>query len=215
MQPSLPRFITFTGADDQTSIEAMLAISARFPVEWGILFSASQQGNGRYPSMQFIERLCAAHGIRLAAHLCGRHSRDLLAHGRTEVDNLLLKHFERVQINTAAKVDTMTIAAWAKTLDALPIIQCRDEFPSDPHVLWLYDASGGRGVVPGTWPDPYPGGICGYAGGHRPDNVVQAIQDIGQRASNYWIDMETGVRDSSDRFDVQRCERVCVSVYGA
>ncbi|WP_454909583.1 hypothetical protein [Variovorax gossypii] len=44
-----PQFTTFTGADDDTCIDEMQALSRDYPVEFGILFSPTRQGSGKYP----------------------------------------------------------------------------------------------------------------------------------------------------------------------
>jgi hypothetical protein len=41
------------------------------------------------------------------------------------------------------------------------------------------------------------------------------VQIIGSRASRYWIDMESGVRDDQDKFSLAKCRAVCEAVYGA
>lgn len=219
-----PNFITFTGADDKTDIEGMRALAAQYPIEWGILFSPSRQGNEpRYPSYRFINRLFGNHpvmpGLRLSAHLCGGHSRDILAKSKTLVDDML-NPFERVQINTTIRgIDTIALNEWAEEIDEhlQPILQCREEFPEDHRVHWLFDASGGRGIAPAAWPDPgrNPDAIRGYAGGLKPENVAAAVAAIGAKDDNYWIDMETGVRDLYDQFSLAKCRAVCEAVYGA
>jgi hypothetical protein len=77
-----PEFITFTGADDETSIEGMRELARRYPIEWGVLLCADLQGNGgRYPGSDALVRLVYWSGTRLAAHLCGDHSRRIMAGG--------------------------------------------------------------------------------------------------------------------------------------
>lgn len=73
--------VTVTGASDDTSISDMIEIQKRFPfVEWGILYSKSQQGrSNRFPSLHYISKLshCQNHTINdkfplnLSIHLCG------------------------------------------------------------------------------------------------------------------------------------------------
>lgn len=215
-----PNFITFTGADDSAHIDGMIALANLYPIEWGILFSPSRQGfEPRYPSHSFITKLINWYGdLRLSAHLCGAHSRDLLAKSSTVVDHLL-HHFARVQVNTPHQgIDTAALNAWAKELDTdlQPILQCRGSFPHDDNVQWLFDASGGRGIAPEAWP---AGGwnqdaLRGYAGGLNPENVAAAVAAIGANDDNYWIDMETGVRDENNRFSLAKCRAVCEAVYG-
>jgi hypothetical protein len=207
----LPEFITFTGADQWTDVQHMRQLSARYPIEWGVLLSPSRQGvDNRYPGGDALSRLLWSE-LRLSAHLCGGHSRkvmegDYLAKS-SPVD---LSVFQRVQVNytepTAAH-----IARLADGWGIRGIAQSRaDTFPQDRTVDWLFDRSGGRGELPRTWP-PNPGWLVGYAGGLSPDTVVEAIEQIDS-IHPYWIDMETGVR-TDDVFDLAKCEAVCRAVY--
>jgi phosphoribosylanthranilate isomerase len=92
------------------------------------------------------------------------------------------------------------------------IAQCRAAFPDDTSVDWLFDASSGRGIAPAAWP-AHPGRRVGYAGGIKPDNVLDVIRAGVGAAGPYWIDMESGVR-TDDRFDLTKCRQVCEAVYG-
>lgn len=213
-----PEFITFTGADENTSFQGMAELSEKYPIEWGVLLSPKQQGAGRYPHLTFVFQLSVAarrHRLRLAAHVCGQHSRDVLEIGRTSIDGLLTG-FERVQVNIDAGPDKAPNAReWAAKWGLTAIVQSRGEFPSPSNgVEWLFDASGGRGIAPPVWPRAPFGVRSGYAGGLNPGNVGPAVATIGDRAGRYWIDMETGVRDSSDRFSLDKCRAVCEAVYG-
>ena len=53
MAPRPPLFVTLTGAD----IARMAELSARYPVEWGVLFAPERQGAGRFPSLDFVAKL--------------------------------------------------------------------------------------------------------------------------------------------------------------
>ncbi len=44
-----PEFITLTGLDDRTDLDAAIALSEKYPIEWGVLFSPSQQGKPNSP----------------------------------------------------------------------------------------------------------------------------------------------------------------------
>lgn len=207
-----PEFITFTGADNTTSIEAMRNLSARYPIEWGILFSPSRQGEDpRYPGQDALERLCAS-GLRLAAHLCGDYARAVVNGSATIAIPVSTAAFSRIQINHVSP-DPKTIAAFAKHVGKPCIAQARgDAFPDDTSILWLFDASGGRGIAPKAWPS-HPGHPVGYAGGLGPGNVAEAVAAIGAGTTGtYWIDMESGVR-TGDRFDLDLVEQVCKAVY--
>lgn len=212
-----PLFITFTGADDQTDINEMKSLASQFNIEWGILFSHEREGTGRFPSMSFVRRLVAKRGhLRLSAHLCGTYSRFLLEQGATPIDDLISEHFNRVQINTRQPIlNYERIQRWSERVFVEVILQCRGDFPASSAVSWLFDASGGNGRSPLRWPEARGAFIRGYAGGLSPCNVLEELGTIATGASNYWIDMETGVRDATDRFDLSLCRQVCEKVYGS
>lgn len=209
-----PDFITFTGADDQTSIDEMVRLSAEFSVEFGILFSRSREGDARYPSRAWIDGL---NGRRLpiAAHVCGAYAEEIVRTGESQLEDVL-KMFDRVQINTGSWVDLDLMASFGGKLsraagDEVPIIlQTRTDIPEDDRFHWLFDASGGRGIAPPAWPLPprTRSVTFGYAGGIGPDNVDEVLDQIpGHR--NAWIDMETRVRNERDEFDLDLCRAVC------
>ncbi|MBN8740679.1 MAG: hypothetical protein BGP24_14885 [Lysobacterales bacterium 69-70] len=210
----LPDFITFTGADDRTCVNWMRNIATKYPVEWGVLFSPSRQGvDQRYPGGDKQSEL-AWSGLRLAAHLCGGHARYVMGEGEKTRIPVDLGYWQRVQVNHVAP-DGRCIARFCHSWGTKGIAQARgDTFPADASVEWLYDRSGGNGVAPKTWPK-HPGrGRVGYAGGINPDNVLDVLRAINCDGP-YWIDMETGVRDAADWFDLDKVQRVCELVYGA
>lgn len=213
----LPAFITFTGVDDDTSIYDMHRLSSEYRIEWGVLFSPKRQGSGRYPSLHFIEMLLRVRKdwLTLSAHLCGGDARAVIEEGASPHDAILRRNFRRSQINTAdPHVQPTLIGAWAARIGLRAIMQCRGSFPRLFSVDVLFDASGGRGISPSSWPAAPEGTRVGYAGGLNPANVAEAVQAIGQVAPDYWIDMETGVRDDNDRFCLDKCRAVCEAVYG-
>lgn len=209
-----PEFITFTGVDDDTDPAGLVQLADDYPVEFGLLFSPKRQGKEpRYPAIHTIEWLTDQLPLRWAAHLCGQDARDWLYEDRCEHD---LSDFQRVQINTAdPHIQPTMIGNQAAKRKLRAILQCRGEFPNVASVDVLYDASGGRGIVPSDWPAATKTTFCGYAGGLRPDNVAEAVRVISTRATRYWIDMESGVRDERDRFSLEKCRAVCEAVYGA
>src|SRR5271169_1638225 len=98
MPVRLPLFVTLTGADDATDIARMADLSARYPVEWGLLFEPVHQGSGRFPSLDFVGKLIELGGMRLSAHLCGGRARDVIARGACEaLAGPLAGNFERAQ----------------------------------------------------------------------------------------------------------------------
>lgn len=228
---NLPHFITFTGADDYTSIDGMLDLADEYPIEWGILFSRDRQGQGRYPSFQFVDSLVSrmrlrpedGDRLRLSAHICGQHGRDIATRSACDLDSRIRGIFKRVQINIASStlnmLSTGMIARWARDMQAAPILQCHDAFPQDLRFSWLADSSGGRGIERERWPILHSvwharSTLKGYAGGLGPANVRKHVEAIGFNDRAYWLDMESQVRDENDRFDLARCLAVCEAVYG-
>ena len=209
-----PQFITFTGVDEYTSIDGMIKIADRYPVEWGILFSPSRQGKDpRYPSVEVIEKVLArVHPSLLAAHLCGGHSRRVMKGKQPQVP-VDLRAFSRVQVNSHDP-DPEMISRFEVEFGLDCIAQARGEaFPDDRSILWLFDQSGGRGEAPAKWPPhPHPHRLVGYAGGIGPHNVLDVIETIDAKAP-YWIDMESGVR-VDNVLDLGICSEICQKVFG-
>lgn len=105
--------------------------------------------------------------------------------------------------------DALISAARFKSVDAIP----------------LFDISGGRGISPDTWPEPFECPVegkiySGYAGGLGPENLESQIKKILEAAGDarIWIDMETKVRSNYDRqFDlgkVNQCLEIFESIAG-
>jgi hypothetical protein len=228
--------VTITGADDSVDPRLLSPLSERFPfVEWGILFSASQQGNPRYPSRLWVEKLkevqlhrerVKLHPLKLCAHLCGRYVRDFVLEGRLSfADEFQLSMFRRIQLNfhgeyhRAHELFPSTIKLlgnydWILQHDGVNDGMIK-KFTDDPdlRVFPLFDKSGGAGIVPGEWPAPI-WRYQGYAGGLGPENLVDEIGRISKAAGDarVWIDMETRVRSDGDaRFDLAKVER-CLEI---
>ena len=71
----------------------------------------------------------------------------------------------------------------------------------------LYDASGGRGIAPGSWNRPvYDVVPMGYSGGLSPENVVENLKKISsvvpKHREDIWIDAE-GKLKTDGKFDVE------------
>jgi len=213
--PFLPDFITFTGIDIQTSPTDLIGLAEDYPVEFGILFSPSRQGEQpRYPALEVVQRLLLNYPARYAAHLCGGDARDVISKGASRHD-AILPHFARAQINTAdPTASPVAIGQWAAKNNIRAILQCRGDFPRVASVDVLFDQSGGRGIAAAQWPQPVKTTLCGFAGGLNPDNVAEHVATIGSVATHYWIDMESGVRDENDWFSIEKCRAVCEAVYG-
>ena len=215
-----PAHITFTGVDEWTDLDRMRHLSGLYPIEWGVLFHPRKDGL-RYPGVIARRRICDVPGIRRAAHLCGDYAVNIMMGLKLRVTGpgprlpMSMEPFERIQINhTSPDPEMIWDFSSSNARSTSCIAQSRtDDFPTSTKVEWLFDRSGGKGVAPRVWPR-HPGRRVGYAGGIGPDNVLDVLRAIGSETDDYWIDMETGVRTSDDRFDLDRVERVCQLVYG-
>lgn len=223
--------VTITGADNSVSPAQLIDLSARYPfVEWGILYSATQEGGLRFPSRAWRERLqydCRGLPVRLSLHLCGRRMRDLLV-GKNTLPVGLTEGFDHIQLNFHAEVQ---VSEWPAFHDVLHTLGDRQiifqidgnmgvELYDDVHnstsvdAVPLFDVSHGAGVLPEGWPAPLDGDYHGYAGGLGPDNLAEQIPAIGRAAGDarIWIDMETRVRSHGDQqFDLEKVER-CLQI---
>lgn len=212
-----PDLVVITGLDDQTNLDRVAAISARYPVEWGILFSPEAQGlHPRFPSMETVSRVIANRrrlGLRTAAHLCGGHAKAIMDGAHKAV---MLPGFSRVQVNHA-RPDPDALDAFARANPTLGVIaQWRDptSFPAERRFFsWLYDLSGGRGEAPTAWPTNPTAARVGYAGGIDPDTVATVLATVAPLSpAGYWLDMESGVR-TDDRLDLDKVERVLAAAF--
>lgn len=215
-----PEFITFTGIDEDTKIEDLKALATEYPIEWGILLSNQRQGDSlhlRFPPEYVIERFAEA-GLYLAAHLCGNYARQVIDGVYHHLPKIVFANaVKRVQINYSRPVAAATLLPFQNAIGKPVISQHRDDmiFPESDDIQWLYDRSGGVGIVSKKWPQ-HPGGkrLVGYAGGIGPRNVLEMCERV--TSGRYWIDMETSVRATvgDDVFMVSKCREVCETVFG-
>jgi hypothetical protein len=220
--------VTITGADDGVNPLDLISLSADFPfVEWGLLFSKKRTGTARYPTEEWTKKFIGAgieKGVRVSLHLCGSNYR-LLAEGNPAAVPVAIGAC-RLQVNgytSAALPGVMSVAERFQSLEF--ILQARKEETLQevcrdaeklPNASVLFDPSSGRGVEPFGWPRTPIGSRVGFAGGIKPENVETVIGDIAAAHSfligDFWIDMESGVRDGDDRFSVSRARSVLESV---
>ena len=234
--------VTITGADDSVDPEELIPLARDFPfVEWGILFSKRSVGVPRYPSESWTARLCRVTNqvpMRLSAHLCGAWVRDFVLDAkltfRDKYRGQIYMAFDRLQLNFHAHHHAAS-ERFKLELDTIPkegalgnngkgkqvIFQMdgvNDQlwdsvWKSGSNHVPLFDRSGGAGVLPKSWPAPYAGVYCGYAGGLGPDNLTDQLALIDMAAPGphrVWVDMETKVRSDDDsRLDLDRV-RACL-----
>lgn len=227
-----PIAVTITGADDLVSIGDLFFFADRFPfVEWGILISPKRQGTARYPSFHWLNALHDAWRARgktdrFAAHFCGAATRDTIAGYATHLDAPYMEMFRRVQLNgyEPSSLAALLLGDFAKERDRWVefILQARDEsvlqkLALDAHDIGrasvLFDGSGGRGFSPEKWPsEPLSFNVpMGFAGGITPVNVRDVLAVVGG-FKGMWIDMESGVRNAADQFDLVRVGEVLKAV---
>lgn len=232
--------VTFTGADDSVRADDLIALSREFPfVEWGLLYSRSQQGAPRFPSPQWLSeslpRLRDA-GAGLAAHLCGGYVRAWVRDGQPwwPVARLAAGSptFQRLQLNFHGEPLHWSPAFLASLpplpydvifqADAVNDTRICDTMVRHRGTSVLFDTSGGAGLVPRSWPTPWwDDRYVGYAGGLGPATIATQLPRIFDAAgpARFWIDMERGVRSDDDTlFDLDKVRAVlqyCAPLMGA
>lgn len=203
--------VTITGADDTTSIDWMLDITAEFPfVEWGILVSRNNTGTPRWPSEEWqVRAMQESHRMDFSMHVCGSLVRKALM-GGWFVESPIADVAKRVQINTHAEPHEASVkfldlmARKAKYQFIIQLDAVNDHLLYAAHwkginAVGLFDGSHGAGILPNSWPQAIPGINCGYAGGLGPGNLADQLPRISQMAvGNWWVDMERNVRTLDD-----------------
>lgn len=226
MTKEIVKVVTVTGADDSVQPEELISVAKEYPfVEFGILLSMKQQGNKRFPSRDWLEKLYALflrNELVLSGHLCGSWVRDLCLGKPSFFDEFGYKWvmFERLQLNFHAEPHPINDKAFGglirHCLEAKPLIFQMDgvnegifhfmeERWGNSKIYQLFDTSGGCGQLPDRWPKQ-SNGYCGYAGGLSPGNVQNELRVISEVASGpIWIDAETLLRSEDDKlFDLKK-----------
>lgn len=200
--------ITFTGIDVLTDINSLPE-----GCEYGVLYTETPEGRKRYPSVPDIYRILNKlrdAGLKAALHVCGSTAKNLIADGG---GRHLTDLVNRIQINGDVTVDMLTKICNIYT--DRHIITQHNETNQDlvdvkvsNHSL-LVDNSCGEGVRPLEWNAPHFSRWVGFAGGLSPINIVKEIKRINKICVvDYWVDMESGVRNSSDLFSVDLAQLV-------
>jgi phosphoribosylanthranilate isomerase len=209
--------VTITGADNNSYPNSLVNISKIYPfTEWGILMSRNNEGGTRFPNQLWIKDLInikrrSNYRVPLSAHICGYWVRDICIGGTDLYNdrNLMLKHFDRMQLNFHAITHTINIKPFIdilKRFHELGIKQFIFQLDGvndklleqisnhEINAVPLYDTSGGAGLLPDKWVSLYKG-YCGYAGGLSPDNINEQLCSISKIAlPPIWIDIESKVR---------------------
>ena len=212
------KYCTLTGVDDEVDLDHLIEISNIFPfVEWGILYSPTRQGSGRYPSIVNINKFLKhiPNDINIALHICGQGIDDLL-HDEYTITNIvsrmLLRGNTRMQLNfnnTKNPVDMKLLCEYHRQYEDIPaftdiaIITQVNNANHGVHEMLngfanhqvLFDSSGGRGNSPKNWPNLIPNVPCGYAGGLGINNITEQLNILSGIVgpSSIWIDMESSL----------------------
>jgi hypothetical protein len=225
--------VTITGADNSIDPSDLLTLAAEFPfVEWGILLSATKEGNPRFPTKDWIEKLALlakSHNLNLAGHICGSWVRRLVTQSDPAVFNErpeFLEYFPRIQLNFSPYDAAHRFLSLLQPHSNQFIVQVGKSGLANKHTLlqlggsmglnlaMLFDRSGGKGVVPSSWPAPFEPIYTGYAGGLGPETLEDQLPLILQAAGDrsIWIDMERRIRSDDDvQFDLGKV-RACLEI---
>lgn len=201
--------ITLTGADERTAIADMVAL-ADLGAEIGLLYTHDPEGRHRYPSLDWLHAAADALRGRAALHVCGSRARKQLEDGKIDY---VLHSIHRIQVN--GSVHPFALETICEQYSGKLVItqHCAANVgllggDLSNHVI-LIDGSGGRGISPAEWVRPRTHKQVGFAGGLGPHNLHEELPKIEAVASGtWWIDMENGLRDACDWFDIERAMEV-------
>jgi hypothetical protein len=138
------RALGLCGADDSVHPHHLVVLANAFPlVEFGVLFRPDKEGQPRYATTAWVQRLAQAvtasnspNRLKLAAHLCGSRVNEVLSGETAFLTQLCQWGFGRVQINATAVngVDTSALA------ESVPhLLQAMRNFPQLEFILQKND----------------------------------------------------------------------------
>lgn len=226
------RYVSITGVDGFTDLEALADLAQRYPfVELAMLVHQEKEGTLRNPDYHTRRRIieCLGRVVPLPAmalHLCGKsifHS--ILTTQRLPTE---CHEVDRVQFNVNARredfTDEQVLAiyeiAYAEKVKMIlqyheytaRVIDTFLKTPRDVNrIQFLMDYSRGKGVTSWGWNTPreLAGLFVGQAGGIRPENIVEMLaQRDPMQTAPYWFDLETGARDEENRFSIPAAEAI-------
>jgi hypothetical protein len=227
--------VSFVGVDEQTDFSELEKISNAVAglgfIEWSVLYSdsKSQTNHTRYPSYsfckEFLEKSSKTNYVHGSLHLCGSVIERYLNKEQDVME--LCKNAQRIQLNLNIKEypdhTKLTERLWSvvkqfghsiilqqnKTKEKFMQVFLAQEFFPVP-ISILHDGSGGFGreITQAVPPDEKY--FTGYAGGIKPENVVNIVNLIENNNPDnkkYYIDMESGVR-TDNIFSLEKCGQV-------
>lgn len=220
--------ISFAGVDLYTDVSKLIRLYEKAPdiMEFGVLLSRNWRENGkRYFDPACLNRF-EGKDLNLCAHLCGSIAREAVHNNWQPFYDLVGGHlnlFSRIQLNIAGYEDTnpevfeldipdgiKEIIIQQKSPDSCPLFSdWMTRHPENRCIVPLFDASGGTGTDTDviTFPDIWK---AGYAGGIGPYNAAEKARRLTEDPDvhDFWLDMESKIRDPYDWFDVHKAETV-------
>ena len=195
--------VTVTGVDSMTNL-------AKLPTgpEYAVLYSETSDNKKRYPSRSevvYLLRDLKELGHKCAVHVCGGAAKKSLIRGAIPD---VVENVSRIQVNGLVEFRTLSELASVYRQHRIIVQMFEGNLPllgiTSRNVEFLADQSGGRGFLPNRWVRPSTAARCGFAGGLRPSNVRDELKAIQRAAggNDFWIDVESGVRDDDDWMDV-------------
>lgn len=226
------KHITFTGIDEHTDARWLKDISRQFPkVEFGMLMAAEPTKHpNRYPNPkgraanEFYDAAINGNpSFCLSAHLCGSLARNAAAGDWGPILHYCPDFyvFNRCQLNISRLSDVSCVKGIIYYSLNEMIIQQRDagncdlflSIPDKEDISVLLDGSGGKGVYaePAVLKGPYK---VGYAGGLNAGNIRQYLETLlgNGDVGDFWVDMESGVRDEDDWLCPDKVEAVLKNI---
>lgn len=229
--------LTFTGIDNSTELDGLLALSKDYPnIEFGVLTCSDWHDKGmRYPDPILMNHL-GHKELQFALHICGRDTKDVL---NGNWDNIIARFgdsfqfFQRIQLNlgrqkvklryslTNVPDNVKEIIVQQSDIKALDMYKYLKgtSLANTFRVTTLVDGSGGRGVSCSPSEDLFAcmDGKFGFAGGINPRNCRDIYESCEQFSEilklPYWLDMESGVRTDDNYFSINACRKVCEEVF--
>lgn len=225
--------ISFVGVDEQTNLADILKMGSVVPCEFSVLFSDSKSiGNyTRYPSYKFCKDFLewgTAKDVYTSLHLCGSVIERYLKQEQDVMDLCTLPYRIQLNLNISnfpdyEKLSNELIEVATKHNHKLILQQnkTKEKFmsqfekkliatSSSLHISLLHDSSGGFGREITQVDVPTKKYFTGYAGGIKPENVsriVKLIESNNPENTQYYIDMESGVRENNI-FSIEKCRQV-------
>lgn len=225
--------LTLTGIDNTTRGWQLSELQDTFPfVEFGVLYSKTNAGSGKYPHLSHIEKEFTPSAkpiLNLSAHFCGWYSREVIENHNYGLIQRLHPSFDRVQINYnfsnndgAKKVqdNLVKLLAWMESYKDRTIIlqynrankEMLDQvlgfkLPMTLNLLW--DDSGGYGKEIAELNTPFKNIYTGYAGGLNMGNIQRVCKQLidMKDMSSIWVDLESGLR-TNEAFDVDKAYNI-------